>query len=58
MPANSKTHYGEVEYVEWENEYYLKFPDELMTELDWAEGDMIEWELIDDKTVLIRRIEE
>ena len=58
MPANSKIYHAEVEYVEWENEYYLKFPDELMTELDWAEGDTIEWELIDDKTVLIRRTEE
>lgn len=36
-----------VEYDEELDEYVLPFPDELMKELDWKSGDIINW--IDNK---------
>ena len=59
MPAKSnKSYKSEVQYCEWEDEFYLKFPEELINELDWAEGDVLKWEVLDDSTVIISRVEE
>ena len=46
-----------VEYCEWMDELYIKFPEELMTELDWEEGDTLKWEMVDTKTVVIKKKE-
>jgi hypothetical protein len=55
MRVQSKSHDVPVEYCEWLGEYYIKFPEELMTDLDWEEGDTITWELLDNKTVIVKR---
>jgi hypothetical protein len=39
------------------DELYIKFPEELMTELDWEEGDTLKWEMVDTKTVVIKKKE-
>lgn len=54
--AQSKKIYNlPLEYCEWEDELYIKFPEEMVKGLDWDESDMLEWEVIDDKTVVITR---
>ena len=55
MRVQSKTADLPVEYCEWLGEYYIKFPEELGMELDWEEGDVITWELLDNKTVVVKR---
>jgi hypothetical protein len=33
----------------------LPLPDEILNELDWQEGDMLEWIVNDDNTITIRK---
>ena len=58
MPAQSKIYTTTVEYCEFGNEYFIKFPEEMMKELDWVEGDTIQWEVLDDCTVVISKVED
>jgi len=52
---SKKIHILPLEYCKWEDELYIKFPEEMAKCLDWDEQDMLEWEVIDDKTVAITR---
>lgn len=36
-------------------EYILTLPDEMMAELGWGPGTMIEFEVVDDGTIIIRQ---
>ena len=38
-----------------DDECILPLPDELLDELDWQEGDMLEWIINDDNTITIRK---
>ena len=57
-PARSKTYTTTVQYCEFENEYFINFPEEMMKELDWVEGDTLQWEVLDDCTVVISKVED
>jgi hypothetical protein len=37
----------EVQYDEKSGEYFVTFPDELLEEMQWAEGDTLEWEFFE-----------
>ena len=37
----------EVQYDSENNDYFLTIPDELLDELQWEEGDVLEWEYHD-----------
>lgn len=37
----------EVQYDDNSGEYFVVFPDELLEEMTWAEGDTLEWEYFD-----------
>ena len=47
-----------VEFNEDFGEYYLTIPDEIIESLGWEEGDVLEWKLNKDGTVLLERIDE
>jgi len=47
-----------VEFNEDFGEYYLTIPDELIDSLGWEEGDVLEWKLNKDGTVLLERVDE
>jgi len=47
-----------VEYNEDFSEYYLTIPDEIIDSLGWEEGDVLEWKLNKDGTVLLERVDE
>lgn len=47
-----------VEYNEDFDEYFLTLPDELLTNLGWEQGDMVEWRLNSDGTVLLERVDQ
>jgi len=38
---------SEVQYDSDTDEYFLTFPDELLEEMDWKEGDTLEWEFFE-----------
>jgi len=47
-----------VEFNEDFGEYYLTIPDEIIDSLGWEEGDVLEWKLNKDGTVLLERVDE
>jgi len=47
-----------VEYNDDFDEYYVTFPDEMIDRLGWEEGDVLEWIINKDGTVLLQRSEE
>jgi bifunctional DNA-binding transcriptional regulator/antitoxin component of YhaV-PrlF toxin-antitoxin module len=47
-----------VEYNEDFGEYYLTIPDELLEHVGWEEGDVLEWHMNKDGTVLLERVDE
>lgn len=52
------TYESTVEYNEDFNEYYLTIPNELLDSLGWEEGDVIDWHLNKDGTMLLSRVDE
>jgi bifunctional DNA-binding transcriptional regulator/antitoxin component of YhaV-PrlF toxin-antitoxin module len=46
---------AEFECIEWEKEYFLKLPQELLIKLDWSEGDELKFEVQDDSTITISK---
>lgn len=47
-----------VEYNEDFGEYFLTIPDEILENLGWEEGDVVEWHYNKDGTVLLERVDE
>lgn len=37
----------EVQYDDQKEEYFITFPDELLEEMEWVEGDTLEWEFFE-----------
>lgn len=52
------TYYTELEWLEWENEFFLKIPEKMLSVLDLAEGDDIKFEIQDDSVIIISKVEE
>lgn len=52
------TYESTVEFNEDFDEYYLTIPNELLDSLGWEEGDVIDWHLNKDGTVLLSRVDE
>lgn len=47
-----------VEYNDDFDEYYITFPDEMIDRLGWEQGDVLEWIINKDGTVILQRSEE
>lgn len=47
-----------VEYNEDFGEYYMTIPEEVTERLGWEEGDVLEWHLNKDGTVLLERVDD
>lgn len=59
MPAKFDNAYVvDVEYCQFMDEYFIKFPEELISQLDWCEGDSLSWECLDGKTIVVKKEEE
>jgi hypothetical protein len=41
-----------------DNECILPLPDEILDELDWQEGDVLEWIVNDDNTITIKKVDD
>jgi bifunctional DNA-binding transcriptional regulator/antitoxin component of YhaV-PrlF toxin-antitoxin module len=54
----SKVYQSTVEYNEDFGEYNVTLPDELLDSLGWEEGDILEWHVNKDGTVLLERVDE
>jgi bifunctional DNA-binding transcriptional regulator/antitoxin component of YhaV-PrlF toxin-antitoxin module len=52
------TYESAVEFNEDFNEYYLTIPNELLDSLGWEEGDVVDWHLNKDGSVLLSRVDE
>lgn len=52
------TYYTELEWLEWENEFFLKIPEKMLSTLDLVEGDEIKFEIQDDSVIIISKVEE
>ena len=52
------TYYTELQWLEWEKEYFLKIPEELLTRLDLEEGDRLKFEIQDNSTIIISKEED
>jgi len=48
----------EVQQYEDSEDLFVEFPEELMQELGWEEDDIIEWDIQDNNTIIIRRVED
>lgn len=51
-------YYTELQWLEWEKEYFLKIPEEILTRLDLEEGDELKFEIQDDSTIIISKVEQ
>ena len=40
------------------DECILPLPDEILDELDWQEGDVLEWIVNDDNTITIKKVDD
>jgi len=38
---------SEVQYDSESDEYFITFPEELLEEMNWVEGDTVEWEFFE-----------
>lgn len=47
-----------VEYNEDFGEYYMTLPDELTDLVGWEEGDVVEWKINKDGSVLLEKVDE
>lgn len=54
----TKVYETTVEYDDDFNEYRMAIPDELLENLGWEEGDVLEWHTNKDGTVLVERIDD
>ena len=41
-----------------DDECILPLPDEILDELDWQEGDILEWIVNDDNTITIKKVDD
>lgn len=44
--------------VDEHGEYYITFPDDLMDDLGWQEGDTLEWSEDIDASIILKKVEE
>jgi bifunctional DNA-binding transcriptional regulator/antitoxin component of YhaV-PrlF toxin-antitoxin module len=56
-PSNKPVSYVS-EITEVDNEWVITFPEELIKELGWEEDDVLDWEVQEDGTVLLTKVEE
>ena len=50
--------YGELEvFTNEDGEAVVQLPDQMMIDLDWKEGDELDWDIKDDGTVILSKIE-
>lgn len=54
----SKVFESTVEYNEDFKEYYITIPDEILDSLSWEEGDVLEWIVNKDGSVVLVRVDE
>ena len=54
----SKVYESTVEFNEDFNEYYVTIPEEIIDNLGWEDGDVLEWVVNKDGTVLLTRADE
>lgn len=52
-----KTYESTVEYNEDFDEYFIPLPEEMLENLGWEDGDVLEWHLNKDGTVFLERID-
>lgn len=45
-----------VEYNELSDEYYIILPEKMLRELEWKEGDKLEWVIKKDNSIIIKKI--
>jgi bifunctional DNA-binding transcriptional regulator/antitoxin component of YhaV-PrlF toxin-antitoxin module len=48
----------EVQQYEDSEDLFVEFPEELMQELGWKEDDIINWDIQDNNTIIISRVED
>ena len=53
----NNTYQTTVEYNEDFDEYYVTIPDELIDRLGWEEGDVVDWHLNKDGTVMLTLVD-
>lgn len=41
-----------------DEECYLPLPDEVLNQLDWQDGDTLDWVINDDNTITIMKVEQ
>ena len=54
----SKTYEATVEYNEDFDEYFITFPEELITSTGWEEGDILQWNVNKDGSVFVEKVDE
>ena len=47
--------YSKVE-IDFDGEHIILLPDELLNELDWKEGDLLEWKIEGDTIILSKEV--
>jgi len=53
-----KTYETTVEYNDDFQEYFVTLPEELLESVGWEEGDVVEWSVNKDGTILVERVDE
>jgi len=54
----NKVYQTTVEYNEDFDEYYATIPEELLVSTGWEDGDVVEWHVNKDGSVLIERVDD
>ena len=54
----TSTYQTTVEYNEDFDEYYVVLPEDLIERLAWEDGDVVEWHINKDGTVLLERVDD
>lgn len=57
MTMNNKVYETTVEYNDDFREYFVTLPEELLESIGWEEGDVVEWSVNKDGTVLVQRVD-
>ena len=50
--------YSTVVEVDENGEYFIKIPDELIQELGWVEGDILQWAIEGDSVILSKKVDD
>jgi hypothetical protein len=60
LPISSRSLHGELkvelEYNEELDEHFIVIPESMLRNLDWSEGDMLDYEIVDDGVLTIFKI--